>query len=74
MSQTKIGDVFKEIGKRGGFGGEKVAGDYLSSGKNKKMYVATVFIGKIRHGFIPANKSSGLNKRMAEYPKELKCK
>jgi len=43
LSQTKIGDVFKEIGKRGCFGGEKVAVDFLSSRKNKNLYVATVF-------------------------------
>jgi hypothetical protein len=43
LSQTKTGDIFKEIGKGGCFGGEKVAVDILSCGKNKKLYVATVF-------------------------------
>ncbi|WPU97643.1 hypothetical protein SNE26_16575 [Mucilaginibacter sp. cycad4] len=43
MSQTKTGDVFKEIGEGGCFGGEKVAIDILSFGKNKKLCVATVF-------------------------------
>ncbi|WP_167668126.1 hypothetical protein [Mucilaginibacter gossypiicola] len=43
MSQTKIGDVFKEIGEWGCFGGEKVVFDFLTFGKNKNLYVATVF-------------------------------
>jgi hypothetical protein len=29
MSQTKTGDIFKEIGGMGGFVGEKVGGDNL---------------------------------------------
>jgi hypothetical protein len=47
LSQTKTGDVFKEIGKGVCFGGEKVAVDILSSGKNKNLYVATVFYHQI---------------------------
>jgi hypothetical protein len=43
LSQTKTGDIFKEIGKGGCFGGEIVAVDILSCGKNKNLYVATVF-------------------------------
>jgi len=46
LSQTKTGDVFKEIGEGGCFGGEKVAVDFLSSGKNKNLYVVTVFYRK----------------------------
>jgi len=43
LSQSKTGDVFKEIGKKGCFGGEKVAFDFLTFGKNKNLYVVTVF-------------------------------
>jgi predicted helicase len=47
LSQTKTGDVFKEIGKGVCFGGEKVAVDILTCSKNKNLYVATVFYHQI---------------------------